>query len=661
MAVVLVRFLSLPDTLRPFTAPLAAVFALFGWFRPSLGLYPIIFALPMVPMGPFVQGVANFSLVEIAWWSHAIGRLARRSLAPRLVRTPPPPHWPALVLVTLALCGSSAVRLARNFVWLDPVVWPNLWGALGDFFRMPQDSPFHALRAAVIWLEGLAFLTLLRRNAPRALFQRRVRALLMLSLALVVLTSLHQFTLSLVLGPETLEILAPWQVAPDWLPDTLTARLPGLRAVHGLWPDVNSFASYLLMIFPLVLSLFVLGRDLFTRALLLVLGALTLLALVLTFSRIAWVWFPLVVAVWVLLSRRRAQAFVAWLDAGGRHRLRVALLLGLAALGATLLNPGLHQRALGLFDTPAADRLNLVLKGRLNLWEKALRVAHDDPLFGCGLGSFFDRSGYHHRPAKDTTAAGAGLWNPLRENAHNQFLQILAETGLLGLGLVLWLMGQWAAGTLRTLAWGRGGDRWMARGLLTSVFALSGSLLTGHALLLIEMLLFFWTIVGLAAVRPAGPAPSRRDPRPPPWTWRTRLAGGAIVAITAGRLWAARDAPDLLPIGVGLYPPEQEQRSGLEFQWTTDRAVFVLRNMTGECGFHLSNARPDLRPVPVEVLIEGELRARLVPPDYHWWPHRLAVDLPPGAIYHLELRALETFGSEERRPDLGIRVRGITF
>jgi hypothetical protein len=663
MFVILARFLRQFDSLRLFTLPESMLFFLFGYIRPSVGLYPLIFALPLVGLIPFVQGVANFSLIEIGWWALCVGRLTRRAVDPKPLIAPPQPAWPLLWLLTIVLCGSAAVRLAMNHLWTDSLIYQLLWERLGDFFRWSQESRLFPLRAAAVWLEGVAFLALVRRNALREAFQRRARVLLILSLTVVLLTSLHQFALGLLAAGGSGEPLAAWQVQPDWLPQSLLDRWPGLHAVHGLWPDVNSFASYLLMAFPLVLSTFVLSRNVFARALLLILGVLNVIVLGLTFSRIACLWLPVVIVVWALLSRSRTRRLWAWLERGGRRQLMIALGLVLIVLAAVVGTDRGVAATEALAHSAVGEHLNVALKGRLNIWQTALRAAHTDPLFGVGYGGYYDQSAFFHRWEDDHTSWGEEIWNPIRENAHSQFLQILVETGLLGFALAALLMGQWARFALRVAAWGRGGDRWMVRGLLTSVFALGGTLLTGHALLVIEMLLFFWTLVGLAFVPARGPRAPDLPTVPPPWSGRAQVGAVALVLIVALRLWGARGAPDLLAYGSGFYPPERDPRSGLDYQWTRDRATLLLRNIQGECAFYLSNARPDQNPVTVEIFIDGELRARVTPPDYHWWPYRFEAGVPPNAVYRLELHVLETYRNAFDPVDkvLGIRFRGLSY
>lgn len=62
------------------------------------------------------------------------------------------------------------------------------------------------------------------------------------------------------------------------------------------------------------------------------------------------------------------------------------------------------------------------------------RMVIDKPAFGQGPGTFYAKLGYYYRPGDDG-------WRPRYENAHNYFVQVAAETGILGLAGFLWWVG----------------------------------------------------------------------------------------------------------------------------------------------------------------------------------------------------------------------------
>jgi O-antigen ligase len=84
--------------------------------------------------------------------------------------------------------------------------------------------------------------------------------------------------------------------------------------------------------------------------------------------------------------------------------------------------------------TPAFERFaNLwtdLETGRLPIWRAATAMALDHPVLGHGWGSFnFLIDGYRDTPTGLDTSY-----------AHNDYLQVFAETGIVGLAFVLWLL-----------------------------------------------------------------------------------------------------------------------------------------------------------------------------------------------------------------------------
>jgi len=72
---------------------------------------------------------------------------------------------------------------------------------------------------------------------------------------------------------------------------------------------------------------------------------------------------------------------------------------------------------------------------RYRLWTGAWAMFNDSPLIGTGVGLFMDRL---HEYSKLTA-----------QYAHNSYIQILAETGVLGLGGFLWFIGELVLGAYR--------------------------------------------------------------------------------------------------------------------------------------------------------------------------------------------------------------------
>ena len=86
---------------------------------------------------------------------------------------------------------------------------------------------------------------------------------------------------------------------------------------------------------------------------------------------------------------------------------------------------------------PALERFSTLFKkeivsagGRWDIWKDTFKMIIDFPLFGTGLGTFGNIY-----PAYKTVAAQA-----IFSYAHSDFLELISETGIVGLGLIVWFL-----------------------------------------------------------------------------------------------------------------------------------------------------------------------------------------------------------------------------
>ncbi|MEO6226881.1 MAG: O-antigen ligase family protein [Thermomonas sp.] len=163
------------------------------------------------------------------------------------------------------------------------------------------------------------------------------------------------------------------------------------------------------------------------------------------FGRIGWMLAASLVGLVILLAGARA----AWLTYGlvllwsGWRMLGAKRLLGIFVLGGALLV------GLAWFSPPVAERLHRstamldgdaqgvdhALSGRGRIWSAALCMAQRHPINGVGARGF--REAF---PACDGEAGTVAAWGAGPAlHAHQIVLEVLSETGLLG--LLLWLAG----------------------------------------------------------------------------------------------------------------------------------------------------------------------------------------------------------------------------
>lgn len=241
-------------------------------------------------------------------------------------------------------------------------------------------------------------------------------------------------------------------------------------------PDPISLGHVLAISLPLAGALAVSCQTLARRLAFICAGGLIALALALTFSRMSWIGASLgiLVTLWALPARRRTMA-LAGTAAVVAIVAAVALAYGGASLRtrfASVANPTARTVA-----TAEGDR------ERLALWQAALTVAGGHPVFGVGFGEI--------RPALAAHASGVKPGT----TAHSTYLQVLAETGVVGaLALVLLLVG-----TARDLVRGFLRQRLLAAGLVGSFAALLACWTTDYTVRYPQVAALVAVLFGIAA------------------------------------------------------------------------------------------------------------------------------------------------------------------
>lgn len=242
----------------------------------------------------------------------------------------------------------------------------------------------------------------------------------------------------------------------------------------------NGLGDYMALMTPVTLGLAYDERGWWRRGLLLAATGLIGLALLLTFSRGAW-----------LALAAAAGAIALTLD----RRLLVALVLG--AVVATVAVPPVTQRVGHIFSGEYLAK-SMAYGGRLYRWNQAYEQMLHAPLSGAGVGQY------------GGAVAARRLGVPYTDN---YYAKVAAESGLAGLAALLWLvyrstrLGGEAARILRS-----GANRGMAAGLWGAVLVVIFHNAVENIFEIPFLNTYFWFTVGLLAVLPHLAGPGRPDP-----------------------------------------------------------------------------------------------------------------------------------------------------
>ena len=314
-------------------------------------------------------------------------------------------------------------------------------------------------------------------------------------------------------------------------------------------------------------------------------------------------------AVWLTGSRMAVLATIGALvvtaAAAGPIRLRQRSRWWVVsmAIGAAIV---LGAIAIGLDPRPAAARgVSNMINMRAAFMLTGLRMVASAPAFGVGIGRYFEMSG-RFMPSSI-------YWFYFHENAHNNFLQIAGELGLVGLGAFVWLI---VAATFR-LARGlrvSSNDRLLV-GACAAIGAFITTWLTGHPMIVDEVAYPFWILLGVAIARADGDVqpplaasvhPSR-TPRVSSRMLQLVAAGAASLLVASIPLRARREAAtlNLAEQTYGFYGWEQE--GGQRFRWTSRRATFFIPAAARELQLPLRaiHIGGNTTPTKVSIAISG--------------------------------------------------------
>jgi hypothetical protein len=257
------------------------------------------------------------------------------------------------------------------------------------------------------------------------------------------------------------------------------------------------------------------------------------------------------------------------------------------------------------------------------------------PVFGIGIGRYsLDSEEF------STSALPSFL---RRENAHNNFLQILAELGFVGFAAFAWLL--LAVGHRIWRARTEGGLSPPALGAAAGLIAFLLTCLVGHPLLIPEVAYAFWLVLGLATVLvPDAPPTANAMQVRGSWPLRSVVTGSVAVLLVVSVPLRARQMIAQANVGsasVGLSDWLTDSE-GTSFRWMDEYAQFSIRANVRVVGLPLRlSARQEGAAREVEIYVDGLLLGRIELEGSEW--HEFRVVMPPAPLgvdfRRIELRA----------------------
>ncbi len=302
--------------------------------------------------------------------------------------------------------------------------------------------------------------------------------------------------------------------------------------VFATFDNPNFYAEFLVLLFAVTLALVFVERG-FLRYFAVALLCAQAMALLLTYTRGSWLALAVGLVVGVLMiDSRLLFPFIG------------------AAAAMLPLVPGALARVMSIFSLEGTASF------RLKLWEVAGAAMLERPVFGYGMGRFYDA---FKEAVLNNTQLNVGF---LFYGAHNSYFQLGAEIGIAGMLAFGWLV--FEACRMGVFYNARMGEdlrpRLINAALTAGLVAFAINALTSNAFQHPRGAVFFWVLVGVQAGLGARYwripiIPRKRIPRPI-GLWASSRVGRAFRAVTGwmGATWSASMANRLLtrdPAGDG--------------------------------------------------------------------------------------------------------------
>lgn len=249
----------------------------------------------------------------------------------------------------------------------------------------------------------------------------------------------------------------------------------------------NFLGSYIVMVIPVCMAVFLTTKKTLNKLYLFIVFILILFVLAITKSRASWTGFLFSMMVFALLTDKKTIKINAiWLKC-----LLIVLVLIIAAL-FVFNRDGLYsvaERFSSIFNISEMD-----IASRLEGYKVAVKIIKENILLGSGMDAFSIK--FRHYMPGTFRQYGGILGHP--GYAHNELLQTALDTGLIGLGIYLWLLITFFNKTLKKIKTASGRARILLVGVLCSVAALliqnqfSFNTITSAA--------YFWIFIGITVV-----------------------------------------------------------------------------------------------------------------------------------------------------------------
>lgn len=396
--------------------------------------------------------------------------------------------------------------------------------------------------------------------------------------------------------------------------------------ITGLMTDSNALGASLIIAWPLSVALMIGGHNIFQRVIAtfsVILGVLIIFPLGSRIAQGALITNMIIVTslwLWHERSYIRSHAKIAGITIVSLVLIFSGFIIfTLSFTSENIINTWLLpilgiQRGSGLYHF-----LNLLFRpDRFPLIVQAVNMTKDYPLSGIGLGTFyFELSNFYRIYVADLSSILAYL-----DMAHNYYLQISSELGLIGLSLVLWMI----VLVIKTIWKGikipfTNGDRWLFYGVSSGLISMFLFFIFEALLMFPDVNLIYWFAVGIlyttvSANQGESRLPlngdnsivgARQKKREPLFSNKALIVWGVVLAVFTVSLTYSSTHSLSAPSRQRLmgweyiygYYPEETWAEG-KVRWTGKRSLREIEVKSSVLSIKLFCGHPDVQKMPVQ-------------------------------------------------------------
>jgi O-antigen ligase len=277
----------------------------------------------------------------------------------------------------------------------------------------------------------------------------------------------------------------------------------GRQHVFGLFGNVNYFAEFLIVILPIAIPLFFVSKNKIQKILLLIAILPMGTSLVFTFTRSSYLGFGIsLIFMFALYTIHWRQSFIK-----NKKKIVIVILLAVTFVSILFFLPN-HLNKPGTAIDKIKSRVSLTqitegssIKRRIATWKFTILMIKDRPLLGSGIGTYKYNT-LRYQAEFFSQGDNRSLYpHGFAQEAHNEYLQLWAELGIIGLGIFLWLIIAYFTYSLKALKGSN--DKFKQAimiGLMGAVVAVLLDSIFSFPLHLPATIVLFWLVFGLTVV-----------------------------------------------------------------------------------------------------------------------------------------------------------------